>query len=664
MFKIKGVTVQNYKSIVDTNSVQFKDNISAIVGKTGTGKTSFLKLIQSLRKDIAFQEAELPNGSSIKNQFTNGQVKPNEILMINATFEFDSNETPIINQICNSTNSLEINKFFDGHYEVICNSRKLVENSQDLSEILDGLKFTVNDFKNEFQRIQARININSFKEPTFKALDAFLSMDLHNISEVDLAFQTLQTQLNTLPRDAQLVAEINTLQSLLSDVRNELSRLLENDPVKKIVASLPRITYIDDIFDLEEKVPVDSFIQKVTSSLTFYYLSILSGLTPSGVSKARSTLPQERKSYFDTLSDQLTSKVNEFFDTGYSFKIDLQGQDLLLFVQSRINRNTISVSEMSEGEKWWVAFYLYLASVDSVGRDSIILLDNPATSLHDEGKGEVVRLMNRMVNSNKIQLVYATHEKALIDPWRIDRVILVRKDQAGTNMSDVRGEKRADILESIRKHIGSPAKYSLFGAPRNLFLEGISDVYFVSAFNEYLEAQENISLNKDLYSINAVNGVDETIHFCSLLKNIQLDFVFVIDSNSDKTQRIIKRVGEEVFKRHFIDIREIINQEGDIEDLFSHEIYYELFKLAYKEFLPIVPELKEIFHPGENDKTINSLNHYFSKTGTQLNKVIVAYQTFRLIEQPEITSTDAFQKSKMNFQKLFELIEDKFLSFA
>ena len=68
-------------------------------------------------------------------------------------------------------------------------------------------------------------------------------------------------------------------------------------------------------------------------------------------------------SYFDTISRELSKKVNEYLDLGYDFKVTIKDDgifntDLVFMVEDKKTRSTISVSEMSEGQKWWVAFYL------------------------------------------------------------------------------------------------------------------------------------------------------------------------------------------------------------------------------------------------------------------------------------------------------------------
>ena len=120
-------------------------------------------------------------------------------------------------------------------------------------------------------------------------------------------------------------------------------------------------------------------------------------------------------------------------------------------------------------------------------RPSIILLDNPATNLHDDGKADVLRFLTKITESGKLQIIYSTHERALIDPWRIEQIRMVEKGSEGTKIEIVRSNSRSDLLGKIRRNIGSPARYSLFDAPKTVAFEGISDINIFSALNEFLE---------------------------------------------------------------------------------------------------------------------------------------------------------------------------------
>ena len=667
MVLLRNVTVGNFRSIMDETQVELKDNLTAIVGKTGSGKTSFLKVISSFNRKFEFKESELPNASRIKEDYTNNRVKPEEIVMLRLSFELDSNVPEVISNTFGKTDHLTVTRFFDGHYEIESEDKLLKEGTQNFIENQKQFRDIISALKNDIDRAQQRMTqIQNFRTNINNYLDQFLNSDFRNPGEIELAIQTLQNNLNPVPKDGQFQNEINSRIVALKAARDTTMHAISNDPVLKILKELPSFTYLSDPFVLEESFPTDTFIKDPKKSTTFYFVSVLGGITPSGIQKVRTQQFQERTSYFDSISRELTKKVNEYLDLGYAFKVTMKdegilGPDLVFMVKDREIGSTISVSEMSEGQRWWVAFYLYVSYLNSESaKPRILLLDNPATALHDDGKGEVLKFLEKMTENGKLQIIYATHERALIDPWRLDRVLLVNKGDKGTIVKSLQQENRGDLLESVRRHIGSPAKYSLFGAPYNVFFEGISDLNYISAFNELLELRNKEHFDKDVYSINAVNGIDESVHFNALLKAYKLNYVIVLDSNASKIDEIRRKVGEEDFKNHFLEIKEIINREGDIEDLLNDVTYYELFKLAYQNILDELPSKERMTQGYGNKKVVNAYKDFFKDQGSDFDKVLVSYQSFKIINNEGNFSHENMEYTIKNFSKLIGSIKSKF----
>jgi energy-coupling factor transporter ATP-binding protein EcfA2 len=649
------------------NNVDVKDNITALVGKTGTGKTSFLKLLNSFNKENDYKEAELPNGSPLKNNYTNNSVKSDSILMVKLTFEFQSDLPKAISSLIGETDNISISRFFDGHYEIEYGDKILKEGTQNYLGIIQKFRSEIEALKADINEAQRRIpQIQNVKDNILNSLEQFLSSDFRNPNEVNLAIQTLQNNLNSLPKDPPFQNQINQRLSNLRTSKDELVFAVANDPVRKVVEELPEFTYLSDPFQLEESFSADDFIKNPSQSQTFHYVSVLGSMLPSGVQKVRTRPKQEIDSYFAAISRELSKKVNEYLNLGYNFKVTLKegrssGTDLMFMVEDEKTGSTVSVSEMSEGQKWWVAFYLYLSYLGSQGdRSRILLLDNPATALHDEGKGEVLHFLTKMAETGKLQIIYATHERALIDPWRLDRVLLVTKEADGTMIKSMQQGGRGDLIEAIRRHIGSPAKYSLFGAPYNVFVEGISDLNYISAFNELLERKNMECLNKDVYSINAINGIDESVHFNALLKALKLNFLIVLDSNSSKIEEIKRKVGPEDFDRNFLELKGAINREGDIEDLFNITTYYELVKTAYPNPPEQIPPLDEVLDKNQKSKMTKIFNDILGSGNSGYNKTLVSYQAFSIIKDEMKFSAEPLGETLENFSKLIGLIKKKF----
>ena len=167
------------------------------------------------------------------------------------------------------------------------------------------------------------------------------------------------------------------------------------------------------------------------------------------------------------------------------------------------------------------------------------------------------------------------------------------------------------------------------------------------------------NFDKDIYSINAVNGIDESVYFNALLKVYKINYIILIDSNSNKVDEIRKKVGDEDFKNHFLEIREIINREGDIEDLIDEVTYYELFKLAYQNILKDLPSKDELMNGSGNLKIVNVYKEFCKKQGVDFNKVLISYHAFKIINDVNQFSPESIENTLKNFSELISLVKKK-----
>lgn len=644
--------------------IEIDPRITALVGMTGSGKTSFLTMLTGLDPAKVFPETELPNGSEIKQKFSNGELRASDILQLTGVFTVEGSDQELLPDEFIGVTEIQIDRYFDGHFEIGTSKGSRKQGQVDLEAIITNIKAILENMKNNFTNAQARIAIQQHLDSLLKAINSFLQTNFGNLKELDLSLQSLTNTINGLPRDAQLQNEFNQRIAELSAERKNIATALENDPVKKLIAIIPKPLYKSEAVELEDKIGVDDFINKPERSKTFHNLAVISGLKPSGVQKVRNATTAERNSYFDVISRNLSEQLNKFWrQEKYDFKIGIDAYQLTFTVADRTTNKVTSVLEGSDGFRWWTSFFLEM-SADLAERSglSIVLLDNPATSLHDEGKADVLRFLTSMIESGKLQIVYTSHERALIDPWRVDRIRIVEKRPDGTKIEKLRSDPRSDFFEKIRRNIGSPAKYSLFGAPRTVAFEGISDMNIISAFNEYLEQQGLDHLNKDSYSINAFNGINNAPEFCKLFKNLGIDFVLVVDSGSDIVD-MKKKMDKSDYAKYFIEIKDVINEEGDIEDLIEPRLYHLAFERAYKNILDDIPTLEAIEKRGKNKKTVKKYSEWFVYNGTEFNKTIVAQQMFNLLmhdTDADHIGKDIIERSTANFIKLFNLIQKKF----
>ena len=245
MVLLKNVIVRNFKSIIEENQIELKNNLTAIVGKTGTGKTSFLTAISCFNRNSEFKEMDLPNASKIKGDYTNNKIKREEIVILKLTFELDNNIPETISSIMGKLNHLTVARFFDGHYEIESEDKPLIEGNQSINESIKQFKVTIDALRNDIDRAQQRMpQIQNLRANITNYLNQFLSSDFKNPDEIELAIQSLQNNLNTIPKDVQLQNEINSRINALKASKEATVQAISNDPVIKVLKELPLFTYL------------------------------------------------------------------------------------------------------------------------------------------------------------------------------------------------------------------------------------------------------------------------------------------------------------------------------------------------------------------------------------------------------------------------------------
>lgn len=661
---IKSVSVYNHKSIKDSGVVRLEKGLTCLVGMTGTGKTSFLEGIRLLDSKVAPKEAELFRGSDISQKLTNGSLAASSVKVVEAKFVLDESDVKEFSAVLqkNALIDITVNRFLDGHFSVFVDNNELKPAQPNTSSVVKSIEELRNNFRNAMNR-----NFNNVRahEGAFNnTLDTFQKANFGDSKESDLAIQSLRNSLVPVPKDPQFQNEydqrIKEIENKVSEERTKLS----NSPFNIILGNLPNIYYMDYVFSLEDKITLDQYISDPRSSETFSSIALLTqDLLPSGVQNVRTREAQLRNSYYETISRKLTDVLSNLWSQQkYEFKVGSDNTNLTFYVRDLETDAIVSVVEGSEGFRWWLAFFMEISSkLSKSSKRSIILLDNPATSLHDKGKEDILRLLKDISKSEKLQLIYTSHERALIDPWRPDIIRLVEKNGGdGTKLISLNARNDVGVLTRIREYIGSPARYSLYGASRTLLFEGITDMDLFLAFNEYLERKGQKYLSRDLYSVDEIGGIANVLDYVKFYKKTGMDFLIIADSAQKTDHEVLAKIADEDKQKYILQIRDIIGREGDSEDLIAPELYFSAFgRTVEKEIEYQEPDIN-----GDRKKNVNWCKEIAEKNDVQFNKSIVARQFWHMLNDTvdEINDIDhnSLEISIKNIAALIEKIEAKF----
>ena len=659
--------VRHYRSIDDSGLVEFDPQITNIVGVTGSGKTSFLKMLSGVSAKAQFGEGDLPHSSEVLTRFHDGEVQAGEIVQLEVVFRVEDTDMPRLPQEYQHARRIAVRRTFDGNMALAVDGTP-VPRVDIQNEVNDMLECATRAAK---YLPDPNLGRPGDSEPFLRTMDdaigSFAETDFYNKGDTMLAIQSLRAAVHSVPQPRHVMIGLEKEFSRMEIISDSMEHKIINDPSSALYRSIPKPKYCDRLFDLEDAIDLDQFIKRPYSSKTFLCVAQICGLTPAGLARVRNASAPERDAYLEAKSATLSSQLNQFWrQENYTFKLSMDGHHLRLHVMDKTTGTTTSLTERSDGFRWWMAFFLDISAflARKSGRN-IVLLDNPATELHEKGKGDVLHFIQEAAKSDRIQIVYSTHERALIDPWRTDRIRVASLTREGTKIKAVPAAASNGMLETIMKSIGSPARYSLFGAPRTISFEGVSDMYIASAVNEYLaRANPDAALDRDTYSISSVGGIGKAQYTWQVYKNLGIDFVIVVDRGG-QSAGLSKRIGAEEFGRRFVEIPPVPGKQGaDIEDLVDRYLYYEAFECTYRHILDKVPPIDEIDGDEGQRRSVNYAG-WFKRSGESFDKALVAQRMFTVMldERPSRDApgrAEAIEGTAAVFAGLFAAIKEKY----
>ncbi|WRE33479.1 ATP-binding protein [Helicobacter pylori] len=165
------------------------------------------------------------------------------------------------------------------------------------------------------------------------------------------------------------------------------------------------------------------------------------------------------------------------------------------------NQNPIILSQQSTGFQWAFNFmfgFLYnVGSNFSFNKNIIYVMDEPATHLSVPARKEFRKFLKEYAHKNHVTFVLATHDPFLVDTDHLDEIRIVKKETEGSVIKNSfnyplnNASKDSDALYQIKRSLGvgqhvfhNPQKH------RIIFIEGITDYCYLSAFKLYFNERE------------------------------------------------------------------------------------------------------------------------------------------------------------------------------
>ncbi|KNX48604.1 ABC transporter ATPase [Helicobacter pylori] len=198
--------------------------------------------------------------------------------------------------------------------------------------------------------------------------------------------------------------------------------------------------------------------------------------------------------------------------TAYEIKLEIHDCR-----KSHDHNEPIILSQQSTGFQWAFNFmfgFLYnWGSHFSLNKNIIYVMDEPATPLSVPARKKFRRFLKEYAHKNHVTFVLATHDPFLVDTDHLDEIRIVEKETEGSviknhfNYPLDDASKDSDALYQIKRSLGvgqhvfhNPQKH------RIIFVEGITDYCYLSAFKLYFNEREYKD-NPILFTFLPISGL-------------------------------------------------------------------------------------------------------------------------------------------------------------
>lgn len=573
--KLVKAQVSNFRNILDSSPVEIDSNVTCLVGKNESGKTTFLHALHRLlpsRSNVSFSVPDHYPAWLEKSHRLQG-LNLDEFRPVEAVFKLEPADVEYIEEKFGkgilTADSVTLSKQYNGEpfRTLHIDEEKAVEHLLSHSQISPSNKKLVED-------------ISGFSD--------FVT----RVKELEVE----QTEDDQTSEQFQSIRE--AIQELVGD--NDLSDAVWS----ALEPRIPRFFYFDEYSNLPYSVNIQNLLKADPTTLDNNDLTARSLLRLAAADDDYLLNPdyERRKRELENVANMLTDDVLQYWSQNPELRVqpDIsqrtvsagQGQQSVLDeLKIRIwdQRHLLSLpfNEHSTGFKWFFSFLAAFSEYEYQETPVVILLDEPALGLHARAQKDFLRFIDERL-SKRHQVIYTTHSPFMVEPGKFERARIVEdrgKEFGATVSSDV-NTTDPDTLFPLQGALGYDLVQNLFIAPHNLIVEGTSDFTYLTVFSDYFKTQEGRSFLKDQWSIVPVGGADLIPTFVALL-GTHLDMTILVDAQKTGHQKLSNLASKGYLaEKRILTVGAVLDRKlADIEDVFAPEDYLELYNKAFNSKL-------------------------------------------------------------------------------
>jgi predicted ATP-dependent endonuclease of OLD family len=253
--------------------------------------------------------------------------------------------------------------------------------------------------------------------------------------------------------------------------------------------------------------------------------------------------------------ERLSQKLKDFFPKSLSFEIRFYeiGNNAQAIGVSLVDgvRGMTEVELRGSGIKRMLALMTLLLQEMDTSTHSILLLDEPESSLHADAQHQLRRVLEQLGSHQNIQVVYATHSPSMVNPAHPEHIrVFLRGLNGEFATSRIAKPAYGENFQSVRTSLGlTPADSLLYGLV-TILVEGDTEARCLGPLLTKLGAAnlrgfEHIGELLDACHI-VCSGGDNVIHLCKLVSDQNAKPVVFLDGDKVSIARRLREARQDV----------------------------------------------------------------------------------------------------------------------
>jgi len=644
--RLTAVTIQRFRNFVDPQRIAIEPDVTGLVGKNESGKTTILKALHRLNPangdDWNFNlTIEYPRWRLARDRRDGGldNVEP-----VDAKFELDSADIealagllpapPPMGTLCKAARSYsnEFAVWLECDHAVLVRAvcAETAVRDEDIDELVGST--SIADAQTKAGQKAKELKATGQALPS-QALAAFVSA----------------------------IGKFTYLEDPAS---------LEQTVIDALAARVPKFFYFSSYDILPGECDLTALVEKLNPSQplsaqerTVIALLAHAGEKPSDFMDANY---DSRKAELQAASVDFSQQAFEYWKQNTDLEVVFDTDNIewphggavthrILKIELRDGRHggvETNFSTRSAGFQWFFSFFAAFSEYEHSSDPIIVLLDEPGTSLHGEAQKDFIRFVFGRLGSSK-QTLYTTHSQFMVDPARYEKLRAVHDPATrqtpglGVQVTPVDLSADRESILPIESALGYSISQHLFiGSGQHLAVEGSSDFIYLLRFTEHLVSQGRVGLDPRLAMI-PVGGADNMPAFVAIFGR-RLKVSALIDGA--KTGAKIERV-KAAARSNGVPESAIVacgSVDGlpvnaDIEDLFTVDEYLKLYNWAFDAKLAA----------GDLPQTTEPILRRIELARGKFDHAIPAH---RLTDRRDEFFTSVDPSTLDRFEKLFQLL--------